>query len=159
MMSHSNVYEEPWNEHIERYLNDTMERAQKHVTLNEQAGYEFRRRRVRWGLPGVIIPIVLSPITAMVGADASQYLASVSLLLTGVFTGVSSFFNFEKRAGEHFMVALLYSIIVDDIKMELTKMRQFRMQADVFMVKINMLMNSAALQEPVIPQKILDLYG
>jgi hypothetical protein len=163
-MSYTGVYEEPWNDKIEMYFKNLQTIASFHSKLNNEAGYVCRQKRINWGLPGVLIPVVMSPLVVMVGMfysdhcaviTPSDYVASISLLFTGLFSGVSGFFNYGERTGKHFNVALLYDMIVDDVSLELTKGRQYRMQADVFMTKINMLMSSAARQEPIIPPNVL----
>lgn len=164
-MSYTATYEEPWNPKIEKYFKNVRKAAQLHSKLNTEAGYHFKRKRVIWGLPGVLIPVVMAPIVVMTAmwegdtcdtVNVSDYLSSVSLLLTGLFGGVFAFFNFGDRTQKHFASSLMYDTIDNEIKSELTRGAKYRIQADVFMTKMNMKMATAARLEEVIPKRILE---
>lgn len=163
-MSYNNKYEEPWSENIELYFQGLLEDARKHSKMNSEAGYHCRKKRIIWGLPGILIPVVMSPIVVMVGMatnddcskiTASDYLSSLSLLMSGIFVGVSNYFNYGEKTSKHFAVSLLYDMITSEVTLELAKKRNFRVPADVFMVKVNQMLSSAAREEPVIPLEVL----
>ena len=166
-MAYSNVYEEPWNDNIEKYFYNLREECVLHSQLNNDAGYHFKRKKNNWGLPSVLIPVIMAPISLMVGwstnntcsnITASDYINSIGYLAAGIVSGVYSYFNFGERTAKHFSVALLYDMIISEINMEMTKGVKFRVQADVFMVRITMLIASATNEEPTIPSFILAKY-
>lgn len=162
------VYEEEWNSTIEEYFYNLREECVIHSKLNTEAGYIFKKSKTRWGLPSVLLPVIMAPFSLMVGwasndscdkITASDYINSIGYLIVGIVSGVYEYFNFGEKTSKHFSVSLLYDMIISDINLEMTKGLKFRTQADVFMVRITMAMASANNEEPVIPQKILKKYS
>ena len=165
MSNRLEVRGEPWDNAIEAYMAKTIEICMMNSRLHMDTGYHYKKKRVMWGLPAILVPVVMSPISLMVGWDrgdtcanitTSDYLNACGFLLTGVLTGVYNFFDFSTRTAEHFHHAGRYDLIKSDIESEMVKHRQYRIHADVFMTRIKMLMDNAAQTEPVIPQKILE---
>jgi hypothetical protein len=155
---------EPWDEGIEAYMTKTVEICTMNANLHSDTGYYYKYKRVLWGLPAILIPIVMSPISLMVGwskgdtcanITASDYINACGFLITGVLSGVYSFFDYGTKMQVHFQHAGLYDLIKSDIETEMVKHRPYRIHADVFMTRVKMLMDQAAQTEPIIPQGIL----
>lgn len=162
-----NKTEEPWTDKICEYFEDLISECELHTDLNNDSGYHFQRKRNQWGVAGTIIPIVSSPLTLMTSyatqdtcntITATDYLSCITLLVSGIVAGVNTFYNFGQRTNQHLSVALMF----EDIKSEIIMQTRFsainRPDADVFMMKINMLIGNAARQEPMIPLSILKKY-
>jgi len=157
--------EEPWDHRIEDYMKKLLNICYEKSNFHNEAGYHFKAKRNMWGLPTVLIPAMLSPISLMVGwaykdtcntITASDYISAVGFMLTAIFTAVYSFFGFGERYTQHFNAAAVYDSIISEVEAELVKHRQFRMQADVFTIRIKMQVDFAAQHEPLIPKRILE---
>ena len=163
-MSFTNTHEETWNTTIEEYLSQVRQSCKEHSKLNNDSGYHFKRLKVRYGLPAVMIPVIMSPISLMVGwatedscdkITAADYLNTMGFLLAATFSGISQYFDYGERTRDHFNVSLLFDGVISDIELELTKARIFRIQADVFLCKISQRVAEALRIEPIIPGTVL----
>lgn len=125
---------------------------------HEQAGYYFKNRNTLWGLPAVLIPTIMAPISVLIdeNTDVGIYINAGAFLLTGIITGVMSFFKYGEKMTNHFNFSSKYADVISDINLELMKSRQFRVQLDVFSTRIHMITDSLSNSEPVIPSKILN---
>lgn len=157
--------EGPWTKDIENLLkkwkSDCLLKSKQHET----AGYLFKRKNVRWGLPPVLIPVIMSPISAMIGYDScttdndnqwKTVVYSTAFLISGIFAGVSSFFRFPEKMEQFFTFSTRYVDIATEIDSELIKSAEYRVPADVFLMRIKMLIDNLSKSEPVLPKSILD---
>ena len=125
---------------------------------HEQAGYAAKAKNTHWGLPLVILPTIMSPISLLLEATspASKYINAGAFLATGVIGGVYSFFKFGEKMSNHFNFSARYADVASDIELELVKGREFRTQLDVFSTRVHMRVDSLANTEPVLPKGILE---
>lgn len=155
--------EGPWTEKIETLLNTWRIECLKKSKQHEKAGYLFKKKNTRWGLPPVLIPIIMSPVSVMIGYnscenDESQQwktiLNSSAFLVAGIFSGVYSFFRYGEKMENFFNFSTRYVDIVTEIDSELIKDEDYRLPADVFLMRIKMLIDNLTRTEPVIPSGI-----
>jgi hypothetical protein len=155
-MQIKDVVEEKWstlNEAYMRYMSDV---CKTKAAQHEKAGYLFKDKNTFWGLPMVLVPIMMSPISILIDEEskASKYVNALAFLLTGVIGGVYSFFKYGEKMSNHFNFSARYADVASDIEMELIKGREFRTQLDVFSTRIHMLVDNLANTESVIPWHI-----
>lgn len=150
--------EEKWSELNEAYMRHMINVCKTKASQHEQAGYLFKKRNTRWGLPLVILPVVMSPISILIDEndEVSKYVNACAFLVTGVIGGVYSFFKYGEKMSNHFNFSTRYSDVVSDIEIELVKGREFRVQLDVFSTRVHMLVDNLANTEPVLPKGILE---
>jgi hypothetical protein len=150
--------EEKWSIRNERYMHAMIALCRNKSSQHENAGYTFKKKNTYWGLPLVILPVIMSPVSLMVDSDkeVSKYINAVAFMITGIVGGVYSFFKFGEQMSNHFNFSARYADIVSDIELELVKGRDFRTQLDVFYTRIHMLVDNLSATEPVIPKGILD---
>ena len=154
--------EGPWNTQIEEFMNDWKAMCVLKSNLHSKAGYIFKKKNTYWGLPSVLIPISMAPISVMMGyndCDSSSLtwqtiFNSSAFLLSGLFSGVYSFFKFGEKMEQFFNFSSRYYDVVTEIEAELIKERKFRLPADVFIIRIKMLVDNLSKNEPVLPQKL-----
>ena len=151
------IQEEPWNEALEQYMRRFIQTAKNRSQQHESAGYHFTVLNTRWGLPLVLIPVVMSPISLILGhvSPQSEYINAGAFMVSGIIAGVYTFFRYGERLERHFGFAGRYGDVVTDIEEILVKGRAFRGPADVFSTKIKMIMDNLALTEPILPLFIL----
>jgi hypothetical protein len=157
-MANTNVIaEEPWNDRIEHYMREFIQTAKKRNAQHESAGYHFKRLNTRWGLPLVLVPVIMSPVSLLIdGVDGGEYVQAAAFMLSGVIAGVYSFFRYGEKLEKHFGFAGRYGDVATDIEAILVRSREFRGPADVFSTKIKMVMDNLAITEPTLPRFILD---
>lgn len=156
--------EEPWCSQIEKYMNEVVKLCDEKANQHDEAGYFFKSKKVTWGLPMVIVPAIFSPVSLMMGWNrgdtcdtitASDYINASGFMFTAFFTAVYGFFDYGVKYQTHFNHSYMFGSISSKIKAELVKHRRFRRQADVFMVEINMELDNAVRNEPILPKSIL----
>jgi hypothetical protein len=146
------VSEEPWGEALETYMRGFSQQAKTRSTQHDSAGYHFKTLNTRWGLPLVLVPIIMSPISLMIDdSPIGNYIKAGAFMFSGVIAGVFSFFQYGEKLEKHFGFAGRYADVVTDIEAILVKGRSFRGPADVFSTRIKMTMDNLALTEPNLP--------
>lgn len=149
--------EECWSERNEDYLRSIISSCNIRADQHERAGYSFKSKNIYWGLPLVLLPTIMSPISILMehNEEISKYVNAFAFLTTGVIGGVYSFFKFGEKMSDHFNMSARYTDVKTDIELELVKKREFRMQLDVFITRIHMITDNLANNEPVLPLDIL----
>lgn len=147
--------EEPWSETGEALMNQWLKEVYTLQFRHEKAGYFYKKMRKIWGLPCVIIPSVMTPITN-VYADYKhiQYINMIAFVTVAIFTGVDSFFSFALRRERHFTHSTRYSELHSEIQVEIIKERRYRIQSDVFFTRIQMKYDMLNMNAPIIPNHI-----
>lgn len=147
--------EEPWSEAGETLMNHWLREVYTLQYRHEKAGYFYKKMRKIWGLPCVIIPSVMTPITN-VYADYKhiQYINMLAFVTVAIFTGVDSFFSFALRRERHFNHSTRYSELHSEIQVEMIKERRYRVQSDVFFTRIQMKYDMLNMNAPIIPNHI-----
>lgn len=115
--------EESWSNRNEEYLRNIIYECNKKADQHERAGYLFKAKNTYWGLPLVLLPTIMSPISILIenNEDVSKYINAFAFLTTGVIGGVYSFFKFGEKMSEHFNMSARYTDVKTDIELELVK--------------------------------------
>ena len=149
------VIEEPWNDVLENYMRCFTQTARKRSIQHEAAGYYFKDLNKRWGLPLVLLPVAMSPISLMLGASSeSEYIKACAFMVTGLVAGVYSFFRYGEKLERHFGFSGRYADVATDIEAILVKGRTFRGPADVFSTRIRMVLDNLEFTAPILPRFI-----
>jgi hypothetical protein len=151
-------FEEAWNSRLETYIKHMRDVADSRSQLHEKAGYHFKKRNNWFGLPSVLVPLIMAPASLMLESAniaSLPFVNACGFMLTGIFTGVYSFFKYGEKMERHFAFSARYADIVTDIESELIKERKHRIPADVMTIKIKMSLNYLNNTAPVITQKFL----
>lgn len=149
--------EESWSDKNEEYLREIINDCSIKADQHERAGYSFKSKNTYWGLPLVLLPTIMSPISILIehNEEVSKYVNAFAFLTTGVIGGVYSFFKYGEKMSDHFNMSSRYTDVKTDIELELVKKREFRMQLDVFITRIHMITDNLANNEPTLPKNIL----
>lgn len=147
--------EEEWSDANEEFVRSLSHMCSTKSEQHQRAGYSFKSKNNNWGLPMVLIPVIMSPVSLIIqDDDVSMYVNAFAFLATGVVNGVYSFFKYGEKTVDHFNYSGRYADIVSDIELELQRGREFRVSLDVFLAKIHMRMDNLASTEPVLPKHI-----
>lgn len=147
--------EEPWSSEGERLIYMWLREIHTHQIKHEKAGYYYKKRRVIWGLPSILLPSIMAPVTSVLSTwKFVSYLNMSAFVFVAIFSGVDSFFSFGLRRERHFNQATRYAQLHSEIFVEMVKKRRFRVQADVFFTRIQMKYNMLNANSPVLPHNI-----
>lgn len=147
--------DEPWNDKNEGLLKNRLDDIRRTAKLHENSGYYFGFKHKLIGIPALIIPVVMSPASALFrDSYAMSYIGPCMFLLSGILSSLNTFYNPSIRSGQHFQFNARYSDLITEIETELGKTRRFRTQSDVFMMKVQMTMENLGGSAPCIPKNI-----
>ena len=147
--------EEPWSEKGEILMKEWLKQLYVLQMRHEESGYYYKKMRKIWGLPCVLIPSIMAPITNVYSEWKNiSYLNMAAFVLVAIFTGVDSFFSFALRRERHFNYSTRYGELHSEVQVEMVKERRYRMQSDVFFTRIQMKYDMLNSNAPVIPGNI-----
>ena len=149
--------EEPWTQKGEALIMEWNADIKRSKDLHDEAGYYYKRMRKNWGLPAIILPAAMAPISS-VFADTNwiKYLNMASFVLVAIMGGIDSFFSFSTRKERHFNHSARYGELSTSIEAELFKNKRFRVQSDVFCTQTRMRYDMLNTTAPVIPKFIIE---
>lgn len=149
--------DEPWDNRIELYISKIRKNAYENALKHEEAGYHFKKRKTWFGLPTTIIPLVMAPITLVLGNEHPYALliSAAALLVSGLSSGIYDFFSYGEQTSDNFNSNTNWTILVSEIDCEFAKDRKFRQPADVFMSRVQMKFDALAMTAPVLPKVVI----
>lgn len=141
--------EEKWTEAHENLCKEWLEEAQEASKNHNKSGLSNKFKHVIFGLPTVLIPAIFSPVSiALEGEESLPYVSMTGFILTGIFGGIDQFFDYSGKHQRHMDFSARYADVVSDIKFELAQGRQFRTDADQFLMRIQKTMDSNGANAP-----------
>jgi hypothetical protein len=150
--------EEPWTHKGEELIHMWAKEIKKSKDMHDQSGYYYKTMRKNWGLPAIILPACMAPVSS-VFADTTwiKYLNMASFIVVAIMGGIDSFFSFATRKERHFNHASRYGELLTAIEGELFKSKKFRIQSDVFCSETRMKYDTLNTTAPIIPSFILKI--
>tara|TARA_Y100000992_G_scaffold299430_1_gene266205 strand:- start:110 stop:586 length:477 start_codon:yes stop_codon:yes gene_type:complete len=143
--------EEPWLDDHEALIHQWKQTSDTLSKKHEDAGYAAKRKHTRFGLPAMLIPMVMAPMTPLFGSHWSTlYVESAGFVLSAVASGMVQFFNFAGKSERHFNFSARYADLVTDIEQELAKPRQYRQQVDTFSLRVKMMFDALNRHAPTL---------
>ena len=155
----NNRIEEPWTHKGENLILEWNTDIKKSKQMHDDSGYYYKRMRKNWGLPAIILPAAMAPVSSVFSDKYwIKYLNMVAFVTVAIMGGIDSFFSFATRKERHFNHAARYGELSTAIEAELFKKKKFRIQSDVFCTEMRMRYDMLNTTAPVIPQFILKNY-
>jgi hypothetical protein len=131
--------DEPWEESQENLIKSWRTTCEGLAERHEQAAKAAKKKGVTYGLPAIIIPLVMTPLSSAFQDNAwIGFIEMTAFMTTGLASATSQFFNFSGKSEKHFAFSARYADLVTDIDQELAKRRPFRQSVDTFSLKIKM---------------------
>jgi len=128
---------EKWSQAHEELLVKWRESSTKAAEEHNKSAKVNKSKHVIFGLPAILIPIVLSPVSiALDGNGALPYVSMVGFVTSGLFSAIHTFFDYSGKTQRHFDFEARYSDVVSTIDFELSKSRQYRRDSDEFLMDI-----------------------
>ena len=143
------IGEEAWSDDTEELAREWAKAASEASTAHNAAGKVHKCKHVGVGLPAVLVPIFMAPISAtLAGYEGIQYANMAGFLVSGTLSAVHSFFGFDKKYQQHMDYSARYGDVYSDVKYELSKARKFRIAPDRFLMRIQMKLDSLSSTAP-----------
>lgn len=143
------IGEEEWSERTESLAIEWGKKAEVSSEAHNKAGKSHKFKHVVVGLPSIIIPIAMAPIsTTFAEEDGIEYANMSMFLISGVLSAVHTFFAFDRKYQKHMDYSARYGDVASDVKFELAKSRPFRVSYDEFLMKIQMKLDFLSATAP-----------
>ena len=131
--------EEPWGSNNEGLLLLWMKEWLTAKDLHQQRAKRLRTLSTMVSLPAVLVPVLMAPLAGRGPEDGvPSELSTGAFLVSAVLSGTMAFFEFRSKANEHDAHSHKYADLGTDVQLELSKLRRFRRQADVFLTEVKM---------------------
>ena len=154
-LDNSNRPEMPWTLNAENLLNQWNDKAKISDKIHDKSGYHYKNLRKIWGIPAIILPGAMSPIsTVFAETKWIKYVNMGVFMLVAMLSGVDTFFSFSTRKERHFNHSARYGELSTMVEGELNKPKKFRIQADVFMTTVRLQFDHLNVTAPIIPDNI-----
>ncbi len=137
-----------WEHREEDFLKKITSACEKQSKLHRIKGKLFKKLYSAFGVPSMLIPIVLSGLTDQL--HDYKLVQSLLMIATGTLTGISTFFNFGKKYQEHFDYENKYAGLAGDISTELCKPKRHRIACDVYLERIRLLYSNLNTNAPIV---------
>lgn len=152
-------FEEPWTRKGEELILAWSKEIERAKDLHDDSGYYYRNMRKRWGLPAIIIPAVMAPVSSVFSeTNWIKYVNMGAFVVVAIMGGIDSFFSFAAKKEKHFNHSARYGELQTSIESELFKNKRFRIQSDVFCTQTRMRYDMLNTTAPVIPKHIINNY-
>lgn len=149
--------EEPWTTKGEALIEKWNDNVQLSKKLHEDAGYYYKSMRKYWGLPAIVLPAIMAPVSSVFAeTNWIKYLNMASFVVVALMGGVDSFFSFATRKERHFNHSARYGELATSIEAELFKNKKYRIQSDVFCTQTRMRYDMLNTTAPIIPRFLID---
>jgi hypothetical protein len=123
-----------WEKREEKVLNRWYEDCLLRSKSHRDRGKKEKCLFITFGIPNIIIPIILGGISSIVPCYSLSY--SLGMMATGLFSGISIFFNFGKKEQLNYEYQNRFFELACNIEMELSKPKRHRIACDVYLEKI-----------------------
>ena len=123
-----------WDERSEDILRKWTDEMLIKVALHHSRGLRDKKLYAGFGVPAVLIPIVLSGLTDII--QPYPLVSSLLMIASGILTGIGTFFNFGKTSTENIEYQNRYNKLLKEINKELNKPKRHRIACDVYLERV-----------------------
>jgi hypothetical protein len=134
-----NRKELPWEKREEKLLLKWVVDMRIRSAMHDKLGRKNKILYSVFGVPSVLIPVILGGITPLVECNTVLY--SAGMILTGMLTATNVFFNFSKKTHQHFESQKKLFELANEIEVELSKPKKHRIACSLYMDRIKLQYN------------------
>jgi hypothetical protein len=135
-----------WEKREEKLLMQWCKDCQKRSHSHDVKGKQNKIKFAMFGVPSILIPIVLGGVASMVPCHSIIY--SVAMMCSGLFSGINMFFNFGGKERDHNAFMNKYFELSVEIESELSKPKRFRIACDVYVERVKLIYNGLCKTSP-----------
>jgi hypothetical protein len=125
-----------WTTKIETYLLEIREKANVLIKEHSRNYNKYKNLFYCINIPEAIILFILSSLT-MEYKNTNELLTNILTITAGILSLINSFIDPGKLYTQHIHYVHLYEELTQEIDIELVKSKALRMDADLFLQKIN----------------------
>jgi len=123
-----------WDSKIEQQILTWRDEMSKASELHTIYGRRFKKLANIAAIPNVIVPLVLSTLHKTL--KDQEIVVSLLLIASGIASGISLLFNFQKRSSKHHECANNFQKVVRDINLQMSKKKSMRIPADLMLQRV-----------------------
>jgi hypothetical protein len=135
-----------WEQREEILLHKWKNEMHSNAVQHRISGRFYKRLYVIFGLPSVLIPIIIGSLSEPLKEFSTT--KSLLMILCGLLTGITTFFNLGKRYTDHGHYEHMYTELARSIESELSRPKAFRQPCDVYLEKIRLRFGNLNNQAP-----------
>lgn len=135
-----------WERREEKLLLKWCDDCEVRSKAHEVKGNKHKLKYAIFGIPSILIPIVLGGVAPLVPCHSIAY--SIGMMCSGLFSGVSMFFNFGKKQQSHHHFSTKFFELSNEVQSELSKPKRHRIACDVYLEKIKQEYTSLVKNSP-----------
>lgn len=124
-----------WTDKQEAYFEKILSECLSNQKKHDIKAHQFKKKYIYMSIPAIILPLLFASINEFL-VDNYNYINTSAMMVSGVLSGINSFFNFGKKFEKHNQYAGLYDNLAGEIEVMLAKNKKFRIPCDVAMEKI-----------------------
>lgn len=125
-----------WTNKIETYLLEIRDKTTEHIKEHRRNYNKYKNFFYGINIPEAIILFVLSSLT-MEYKNTNELLTNILTITAGILSLINAFIDPGKLYTQHIQYVHLYEELIQEIDIELVKSKKLRMDADLFLQKIN----------------------
>lgn len=125
-----------WTNKIEIYLLEIKEKTNVYIKEHRRNYSKYKNLFYSINIPEAIILFILSSLT-MEYKNTNELLTNILTITAGILSLINAFIDPGKLYTQHIQYVHLYEELTQEIDIELVKSKALRMDADLFLQKIN----------------------
>ena len=87
----------------DEFIRHILVESRKASEQHHQAGLDKRKYRNYLGVPPIIIPTILAPLSqTFKNSEDTSYVIMIGLILSGMFSAADQYMNYGKKSTDHF---------------------------------------------------------
>ena len=137
-----------WESRQEEYFKKILKECLEFQKQHDRASHYNKKKYIFMSIPIIILPLVLSSINDVL-VEKYNYVNTTGMMISGIISGLSTFFNFSKKQAQHNEFSGKYDELAGEIEAMLSKPKRHRIACDVAIERIknryNHLNNSAPM--------------
>jgi hypothetical protein len=157
-----------WTINVKKRLQAILDAAVDKQEAHTEATFFYKKLYALFALPAIIIPAIVAPVLSIAYGSAEtecmdnlqgyQLYATVSFILTGVFSVITHFFRFDELRAEHNNFSSRFASLVSKISEQFAKSSEFRQNAESFLLESRLTYGYLEAEEPILPYHIHVVY-
>lgn len=135
--------QQQWSEEFETLISEWGCELNDYSQMHYYSARLLKRYYYCLAVPAIIFPFIMTFASkTIVNETQLLYVNEFAFLLSGILSGLTTFFQYGQRYIQHYSYAHQYDVLNKRITTELSKKRQFRAQVDLFILELQGDINS-----------------
>ena len=137
-----------WDEKNQELILNWCIQSEQSSKLHGKAGKRNKVKYHMFSVPAIILPLIVSGLAPLF--ENHPMIVSCVMVIVSIFTGLTSFFSWQKKSQQHFEYEARYIELSNEIKKELIKKKRNRIAVDVYLERVCLEINKLNSSAPVL---------